>query len=387
MTTSLEDHGSRRLPGVGRTRGRTDDPGHRRRWVRPSRRRVRGELSAPRRPRKRLHGRGRREAGRRHLGEASQTPAPARPWTHDSAAVIFSCSKGLLALCCYLLVEEGRLDMDLPVAAYWSAFARNGKGGDHRSRRPQPPGRSRRARSRPLAVRRDRMVTGHRGHRGPTPPVRCSRRVRLPPDHLRLAHRRDHSPDHRRDTRSSLPTSRGGPPCTRHLDRAARDVSPPCGVDGGRTPRRRLRRGTPQRGSVRFRPGSGAKRHSGGRLRLPVRRRTRHLQRSRSPGGRDPRRQRHQQRAIAGTNVRRDARLAGAPAAHHARVHRGRARRSVRRVAADRHRERRRSVGHGVPVVVTSGANRCSARPASATPAPVANWRSPISTTGSALHT
>lgn len=51
-----------------------------------------------------------------------------RPWTHDSAAVIFSCSKGLLALCCYLLVEEGRLDMDLPVAAYWSAFARNGKG-------------------------------------------------------------------------------------------------------------------------------------------------------------------------------------------------------------------------------------------------------------------
>lgn len=50
-----------------------------------------------------------------------------RPWTRDSAAVIFSCSKGLLALCCYLLVEDGRLDLDLPVAEYWPEFAQNGK--------------------------------------------------------------------------------------------------------------------------------------------------------------------------------------------------------------------------------------------------------------------
>lgn len=50
-----------------------------------------------------------------------------RPWAHDSAAVIFSCSKGLLALCAYLLVQDGRLDLDHPVAAYWPEFAQHGK--------------------------------------------------------------------------------------------------------------------------------------------------------------------------------------------------------------------------------------------------------------------
>ncbi len=50
-----------------------------------------------------------------------------RPWTNDSAAVIFSCSKGVLALCCYLLVQDGRLQLDRPVAAYWPEFAQNGK--------------------------------------------------------------------------------------------------------------------------------------------------------------------------------------------------------------------------------------------------------------------
>jgi CubicO group peptidase (beta-lactamase class C family) len=50
-----------------------------------------------------------------------------RPWTRDTPAVIFSCSKGVLALCAYLLVQDGRLDLDTPVAAYWPEFGQQGK--------------------------------------------------------------------------------------------------------------------------------------------------------------------------------------------------------------------------------------------------------------------
>ena len=50
-----------------------------------------------------------------------------KPWDENTAAVIFSVSKGILAICAYLLVQQGRLDLDAPVAAYWPAFARFGK--------------------------------------------------------------------------------------------------------------------------------------------------------------------------------------------------------------------------------------------------------------------
>jgi CubicO group peptidase (beta-lactamase class C family) len=51
----------------------------------------------------------------------------ARPWDHDTTAVIFSCSKGLLAMCAYVLVQEGRLDLDAPVSRYWPEFGDRGK--------------------------------------------------------------------------------------------------------------------------------------------------------------------------------------------------------------------------------------------------------------------
>jgi CubicO group peptidase (beta-lactamase class C family) len=51
-----------------------------------------------------------------------------RPWDAETAAVIFSCSKGLLAICAHLLSQEGRLDLDAPVADYWPEFANEGKG-------------------------------------------------------------------------------------------------------------------------------------------------------------------------------------------------------------------------------------------------------------------
>jgi CubicO group peptidase (beta-lactamase class C family) len=50
-----------------------------------------------------------------------------QPFEHDTAAVIFSCTKGILAICAYLLVQEGRLDLDRPIASYWPAFAGAGK--------------------------------------------------------------------------------------------------------------------------------------------------------------------------------------------------------------------------------------------------------------------
>lgn len=50
-----------------------------------------------------------------------------RMWDRDTAAVMFSCSKGVLAICAYLLVQEGRLDLDAPIARYWPAFAPHGK--------------------------------------------------------------------------------------------------------------------------------------------------------------------------------------------------------------------------------------------------------------------
>ena len=44
-------------------------------------------------------------------------------------AVIFSCSKAILAICTYLLVEEGRVDLDAADVRYWPAFGRSGKSG------------------------------------------------------------------------------------------------------------------------------------------------------------------------------------------------------------------------------------------------------------------
>lgn len=48
-------------------------------------------------------------------------------WTVDTAAVTFSCTKGLVAICAYLLVQDGRLDLDAPVTRYWPEFGQAGK--------------------------------------------------------------------------------------------------------------------------------------------------------------------------------------------------------------------------------------------------------------------
>ncbi|MFY1653864.1 serine hydrolase domain-containing protein [Solwaraspora sp. WMMB762] len=54
-------------------------------------------------------------------------PRTGRVWQRDTPAVVFSCTKGILAVCAYLLVQSGRLDLAAPVTRYWPGFGRNGK--------------------------------------------------------------------------------------------------------------------------------------------------------------------------------------------------------------------------------------------------------------------
>ncbi|MFC4529242.1 serine hydrolase domain-containing protein [Sphaerisporangium dianthi] len=50
-----------------------------------------------------------------------------RPWERDTIVPVFSCTKGIVGVCAHLLAQEGRLDLDAPVARHWPEFARAGK--------------------------------------------------------------------------------------------------------------------------------------------------------------------------------------------------------------------------------------------------------------------
>jgi CubicO group peptidase (beta-lactamase class C family) len=54
-------------------------------------------------------------------------PHTGRPWREDTLQLIFSGTKGLVALCMLMLVERGQLNLDAPVARYWPEFAAEGK--------------------------------------------------------------------------------------------------------------------------------------------------------------------------------------------------------------------------------------------------------------------
>lgn len=49
--------------------------------------------------------------------------ARTKPWKADSIANVYSTTKGMTAICALRLVDEGRLDLDAPVAKYWPEFA------------------------------------------------------------------------------------------------------------------------------------------------------------------------------------------------------------------------------------------------------------------------
>ncbi|WP_341974302.1 serine hydrolase domain-containing protein [Microbacterium sp. LWO13-1.2] len=59
-------------------------------------------------------------------GNAAEDPALA--WTEATPAVIFSGTKGLVAVLIARLVEAGALELDAPVMRYWPEFAAAGKG-------------------------------------------------------------------------------------------------------------------------------------------------------------------------------------------------------------------------------------------------------------------
>ncbi len=50
-----------------------------------------------------------------------------RAWDSDTMQVIFSGTKGLVAVCILMLVERGKLDLDARVASVWPEFATAGK--------------------------------------------------------------------------------------------------------------------------------------------------------------------------------------------------------------------------------------------------------------------
>ena len=51
----------------------------------------------------------------------------AEAWEEDTISVVFSCTKAATALCAHLLIDQGRLELNAPVADYWPEFAVNGK--------------------------------------------------------------------------------------------------------------------------------------------------------------------------------------------------------------------------------------------------------------------
>ena len=51
------------------------------------------------------------------------------PWAEDTMCVVFSSTKGAVALAAHTLVAAGELEVDAPVARWWPEFAANGKEG------------------------------------------------------------------------------------------------------------------------------------------------------------------------------------------------------------------------------------------------------------------
>ena len=54
--------------------------------------------------------------------------ARSRPWERDTIVNTYSTTKGMTAICAHRLADQGKLDIDAPVAKYWPEFAQAGKG-------------------------------------------------------------------------------------------------------------------------------------------------------------------------------------------------------------------------------------------------------------------
>lgn len=54
-------------------------------------------------------------------------PSTQTPWSRDTISIIFSCTKGAVAISAHVLASRGLLDIEAPVSKYWPEFAKNGK--------------------------------------------------------------------------------------------------------------------------------------------------------------------------------------------------------------------------------------------------------------------
>jgi CubicO group peptidase (beta-lactamase class C family) len=57
------------------------------------------------------------------------TPGGSEPYTADTLQMVWSTTKGVVAMAAHMLAQEGRLDFDAPVTDYWPEFAAEGKAG------------------------------------------------------------------------------------------------------------------------------------------------------------------------------------------------------------------------------------------------------------------
>ncbi len=57
----------------------------------------------------------------------SKDPKTETAWDEDTISVVFSSTKGAVALAAHTLISAGELDVDAPVKRYWPEFAVNGK--------------------------------------------------------------------------------------------------------------------------------------------------------------------------------------------------------------------------------------------------------------------
>lgn len=49
------------------------------------------------------------------------------PWREDTLAIVFSCTKGMTALCAHILIDRGLLDPEARVVTYWPEYGQAGK--------------------------------------------------------------------------------------------------------------------------------------------------------------------------------------------------------------------------------------------------------------------
>jgi len=50
-----------------------------------------------------------------------------RPWAEDTLVLVYSTTKGVVAMCANRLAQQGLIDVDAPVVTYWPEFAQAGK--------------------------------------------------------------------------------------------------------------------------------------------------------------------------------------------------------------------------------------------------------------------